>query len=478
MPFPWKKVKSARISRLLNDHLLKSQKRRDGSSLVVETGFPTSLIDLFIKNREKLQKSSKKKRGTSLSQNDVDDPVIAGSPALIPSPPQSPSRVNSQVISGLPLYCSSPLRSASILHLSSGVSEIDVRDRDGGGAETKCGVERVMDAKGVILVGVKIFLVVILALGAKKLTVGITMSAFLLCFLECAGKHLRELMKPCSKAKGWLMWMAQKVPRLRHKDDRGVDQKKGGVSLWNERQEGSPKSDPSLRCCESRHQTQKIEIEKPNQYPITLIDEIQPEVEIVEDSCFKGRFRNQENDSDVVIGKDKSLFEVAKLRRKSRQDKIKSKVKLFVPKKFRSLRKEHIFGSLKVLQEDNDVAVCEEQGTEGCEDEWESETTSRLSSTSSRRFEAEDFMDSSYAVGLREIDEEVATNKEVGGKETESGMSWSYLVLCLTVLIGLIGGRVFALLLTLSWFLVLKLSKTLPRYREVSMIKTFDDRSG
>lgn len=472
MPFPWKKVKSTRISRLLNDHLHNSQKRRDGSSLVVQTGFPTSLIDLFIKNREKLKTSSKKKRETSSSvpsQNDVDDPVIAaGSPTVFPSPPQSPSRMNSQVIAGLRLNCSSPLRrSASLLHLPLGVNEIDVGDRDGGGAESKCGVERVVDANGVILVAVKIFLVAVLALGAKRLTVGITMSAFFLCFLECAGKHLRELLKPCSKAKKWLTSVVQKVPKLRYKD---------GTSSWKE---GFQRPDPSLSDCDSMHQTQMIEIEKPDHYPIILIDEIQSEEEIMQDPFFIGRSRNQETKSnEVVIGKEKSLFGVAKLRRKLRKDKIKSKMKLFVPKKFWSLRKDHNFRRLKIVQEDK-VAVCEEQGMNECEDEWESETTSRLSSTSRGRFKEEDVMNSIYAVGgLPEIDEEVATNKEVGAKETKSGMCWSNFVPCLTVLIGLIGGRPVALLLTLSWFLVLKFGKTLPRYREVPMIKSFNERSG
>ncbi|XP_073311576.1 uncharacterized protein [Primulina huaijiensis] len=465
MPFPWKKVKSIRISRLLNDHLHNSQKRRDGSSLVVETGFPTSLIDLFIKNREKLKNSSKKKRETSLSVPSQNDPVIApGSPTLFPSPPQSPSRSNSQVIAGLPLNFSSPLRrSASLLHLPLGVNEIDVGDRDGGGAESKCGVERVVDANGVILVAVKIFLVAVLALWAKRLTVGITMSALFLCFLECAGKHLRELFKPCSKARGWLISVVQKVPKLRYKD------------LWKVRQE---EFDPSLNGCDSMHLTQMIEIEKPNHYPIILIDEIQSEKEIVEDSFSIGRSRNQKTESnEVVIGKEKRLFGVAKLRRKLRKDKIKSKMKLIVPKKFWSLRKDHNFRKLKIVQEDK-VTVSGEQGMDECEDESESETTTRLSSTSNGRFK-EDVMNSVCAVGgLPEIDEEVAKNNEVGSKETKSGMTWSNFVPCLTVLIGLIGGRPVALLLTLSWFLVLKFGKTLPGYREVAMIKSFDDRSG
>ncbi|KZV38690.1 hypothetical protein F511_25681 [Dorcoceras hygrometricum] len=451
MPFPWKKVKSTRISRLLNDHLHKSQKRRDGSSLVVETGFPTSLIDLFIKNREKLKNSSKKNRETCLSvpsQNDFDAPPIAGSP---------PSRMDALVIAGLPVNCSSPLRRFSPLY--------GVNDIDGGGAEVKCDADRLWMQKGVILLAVKIFLVAILALGAKRLTVGITMSAFLLCFLECAGKHLRDFLKPCSKPKGWLTSMLQKkLPKIGYKEER-EEQEKGGASLWKDRREGSPRSGHSLKCCESRHRTRNIEIEKPNQCPITLIYEIQPEKEIMEDFCLGGRSsRHQEN--EVVIGEEKSLFEVRKLKRKSRKDKIKSKMKLFVPKKFGSLRKGHNFRGQKVVQEDK-VAV--DEGTDG----WESDATSRLSSTSSGGFKEEDDMDSIYALGgLREFDE------EVGGKETGSGMSWSYLVLCLTLLTGLIGGRAFALFLTLSWFLVLKLSKTLTRYRDVTMLKSFDDWPG
>ncbi|KAL4366908.1 hypothetical protein GQ457_05G025940 [Hibiscus cannabinus] len=58
MHFPWKKSKVARIARLVAG-LHQSPKR--GGSLVVETGFPTSLVDLFVKNRDRLRKSSKRK---------------------------------------------------------------------------------------------------------------------------------------------------------------------------------------------------------------------------------------------------------------------------------------------------------------------------------------------------------------------------------------------------------------------------------
>ncbi|KAK8574758.1 hypothetical protein V6N13_033994 [Hibiscus sabdariffa] len=58
MHFPWKKSKVARIARLVAG-LHQSPKR--GGSLVMETGFPTSLVDLFVKNRDRLRKSSKRK---------------------------------------------------------------------------------------------------------------------------------------------------------------------------------------------------------------------------------------------------------------------------------------------------------------------------------------------------------------------------------------------------------------------------------
>uniref|UniRef100_A0A803LLK2 Uncharacterized protein n=1 Tax=Chenopodium quinoa TaxID=63459 RepID=A0A803LLK2_CHEQI len=57
MPSLWKKQKGNRISRLVAD--LQTGPKR-GGSLVVETGFPTSLIDQFVKNRDKLKKPKSK----------------------------------------------------------------------------------------------------------------------------------------------------------------------------------------------------------------------------------------------------------------------------------------------------------------------------------------------------------------------------------------------------------------------------------
>ncbi|KAK9936973.1 hypothetical protein M0R45_013792 [Rubus argutus] len=83
MPLPWKKTGVGRISQMVAD--LQSPKR--GGSLVVQTGFPTSLIDLFVKNRDCLRKQSKKHRKKTKpgkksgfeSVDRVSDPILTTS---------------------------------------------------------------------------------------------------------------------------------------------------------------------------------------------------------------------------------------------------------------------------------------------------------------------------------------------------------------------------------------------------------------
>ncbi|KAG5562317.1 hypothetical protein RHGRI_005144 [Rhododendron griersonianum] len=74
----WKKAaKCNRISKLVSDHIHSPHKR--GGSLVVETGFPTSLVDLFVKNRDRLKKPSKKKK-----KSDQESIPMPNSPSVSP----------------------------------------------------------------------------------------------------------------------------------------------------------------------------------------------------------------------------------------------------------------------------------------------------------------------------------------------------------------------------------------------------------
>ncbi|KAL5561324.1 hypothetical protein UlMin_031071 [Ulmus minor] len=152
MPIPWKKTKVTRISQIVAD----LQSPKHGKLLVVKTGFPTSLIDLFVKNRDCLKTPSMNKKKKKNSQNNNVD-----------------SRNSNEITSH---SCSN--------------SSICVKP--------SCGE---VDGSSVFLVLLKIFTVVGLALSTKKLAVGITLSAFVLLCLEYLGKHFLCFFKPCSVAK-------------------------------------------------------------------------------------------------------------------------------------------------------------------------------------------------------------------------------------------------------------------------------------
>ncbi|XP_014517054.1 uncharacterized protein LOC106774540 [Vigna radiata var. radiata] len=152
MPFPWKKNRVPRISQIVAD--LQSPKR--GGSLVVETGFPTSLIDLFVKNRSRFRKHRTKK---------PPPPEVPDPPPPPPSPANSPPPPPSQPDPRLP----NPRTEQNVV--------ASVSDQVG-----ECSLN-------VILV-VKILMVLIVVASVKRLTVGITVSTFALLLLEYAGRRV------------------------------------------------------------------------------------------------------------------------------------------------------------------------------------------------------------------------------------------------------------------------------------------------
>lgn len=436
MPLPWKKVKSARISQLVNDHLHISQKRRDGSSLVVETGFPTSLIDLFFKNREKLKKPSKKKRRNRPipPSDDVGSPISCPSPP--PPPPPPPSAV------GSPL----PQRHSSILPPPpSCVDDICVAagssGGDGGGAvvEERSGGEESGgrdDANGVLIGVLKVFVVVVLALSTKRLTVGITISAVLLLFLEYVGKHCRLLSTPCAAA----LSMVRSCGRL-------LSYKK----LAPEQQEA--------RSIASRFADQEIQAVEYN----AGVNEIQPEKETVSKPISRNRRKYQEIELlEMAMKREESMRDAADSNKKSRKAKIKSKMQKIVPKKFRRSKKEQEFHNPAIAKDEGGIII-EEQ----CE---ESENGSISSSSVSDGTAYREESTVCFNPRLSDADKESHTKIRDNGATT-AALARRCMLLCLIVLVGLIGGRPFALVLTLSWFLLLKLGqKLLPRSIKLPMI--------
>lgn len=438
-------MKSTIISQLVNDHLHISQKRRDGSSLVVETGFPTSLIDLFFKNREKLKKPSKKKRRNppTTSSDDVYDPAIVASPLSYPSPPPPPP----PSLVGSPM----PRRHSSVLPSPpSCVDEICVAGSSGSGSsggavdvvdEEERGGESGGDVNGVLMGVLKIFVVVVLALATKRLTVGITISAVLLLFLEYVGKHYRVLSTPCAAAKAAVMSMVQSGGRLlRYKK---LEQQQ------------------SLKSSASRFPDQEIQAVESKGYSTAGVDEIQPAKETVSKSISRNRLGYQEIELlEMAMKREESMRDAADSNRKSRKARIKSKMQKIVPKKFRRSRKEQEFHSPPIVK-DEGVVLYEEQCDIGEEYENGSISSSSVSDGSYREEDNKNTI--CFDRRLSDVNEEADTKIEEKGT-TEAALARRYMLLCLIVLVGLIGGRAFALVLTLSWFLLLKLGqKLLPR---------------
>ncbi|CAJ1963006.1 unnamed protein product [Sphenostylis stenocarpa] len=175
MPFPWKKNRVPRISQIVAD--LQSPKR--GGSLVVETGFPTSLIDLFVKNRSRFRKHRSRKPPPP----DVPDPPPPPpSPATSPPPPHPEPRVPNPQI-----------EQNDIVSVPDQVAECSVN---------------------VVLV-VRILMVLIVVASVKRLTVGITVSTFALLLLEYAGRRVVS----CSAVESWF----QKVRVLKKERVRGSE---------------------------------------------------------------------------------------------------------------------------------------------------------------------------------------------------------------------------------------------------------------
>ncbi|CAA3033794.1 uncharacterized protein LOC111412352 [Olea europaea var. sylvestris] len=443
MPLSWEKMRSTRISRLVNDHLHNSQKRRGDSSLVVETGFPTSLVDLFIKNREKLKTPSKKKRVKNSSlptSNDSNDSVVSGSlPTSCPS-----------------LHCTSPLP----LHLQSrDLDEIAIVD---GGDESGSGVNRGVDTVRVCLVVVKIFMAVALAMGTDKLPTGITISAFFLFLLEYVGKC--GLLKPCFEAQERLRLMVQRFWRI------FADRKNANVLSYDVLLDKSfkPSCSGLNKDCGSNSPIREPQNVKPKRLWIAIAEEIQCEKEMTEDSSNDGRLGCIELEmKKLIMEKEESISERLELKeRKSRRAKMKSKIKKFVTKKLQR-RKERSSESYEFspIREDK-IVICEEQNTYECEDKMESDVASKSPSLSSERDGRKDFFDDKFA------------SETLAGEEakTEAGHDSSYLVLCLIVLIGLIGGRIFALMLALLWCLLLRSGKMLQKLIKLPMIRSFSDQ--
>ncbi|KAE8704480.1 hypothetical protein F3Y22_tig00110450pilonHSYRG00269 [Hibiscus syriacus] len=151
MTFSWKKPKSTLFSRLVAD-LHRPPKR--GSTLVVETGFPTSLIDLIFKNRDRLRKSPKRN-----STSQIQTPFTQSFPA----PP-----------------CDQQVQSPGV---DVGKLVVVQSERAGSGR-----------------MAFKVIIVAALAVSTKQLTLWIMMAAFFILLIEFVGDTVFGFSPPESCA--------------------------------------------------------------------------------------------------------------------------------------------------------------------------------------------------------------------------------------------------------------------------------------
>ncbi|CAN8246179.1 unnamed protein product [Cochlearia groenlandica] len=161
MSFSWKK--QSRISRFMSEFQQSSKRCR---SLVAETGFPISLIDIFIKNRDRLKKSSSKRLRRQ---------TLTASNAFSPTKPD--------------LNLKNPAKKETVQN--------KIEKVNFAAAENKNAIDKTQRVCGggngeYVLMAFQVFTVaVVLALSTKKkLTIGITLSSFALLLAELVAARL------------------------------------------------------------------------------------------------------------------------------------------------------------------------------------------------------------------------------------------------------------------------------------------------
>lgn len=393
MPFSWKKkTRCTRFSQLVADHL---QSPKRGGSLVVETGFPTSLIDLYVRNRGRFRKSSAKKQRENDSQTSLSTSTSSSSVMLVDS-------------NNLSSGASDNMGTDEIIEedvvadgmVSDGQIEIENPSKSEVGRSSE-----MAKLNPVLVAALKVLFMLVLALGAKKFTVGITLSAFLLFFLE-------------SLAKPFL----------------------GRSSLIR------PSTDSKTLFESDFHETKNTNSSKENTTVVVCSEvlEIEEQVELKEEV-------RSEKELDEV--RSEVLMEIR--HKTSRRAILKSRMKKLVPKKLHKssmgskvkssgdFKEQETVKCVQDLKPNFCSASSDSKGETVCVQKQEQDTIVEIEGRSS----------SSSLTFSSEID----YNDKDKGRESQQNSG--YLVLCLIVLIGLIGGRILALVLALSWCLMLKSSQ-------------------
>ncbi|XP_055806308.1 uncharacterized protein LOC129874939 [Solanum dulcamara] len=445
MPFPWKKMKKTSISQLVKEHV----NSQSGSPLMVETGFPTSIVDLVVKNRARFKKSSKKKL--------ADDPFFLPSPSPSPPPPPSPETLPSTSHFMIDDNEVRPL-------IRVGEVEGDKSDSRRSCREQPWGNGGLSMNQGLMAV-LKMSLVAALVLGMNNLVMGVTMSAFLLFLLEYIGERLYGF---CSRLQRRVRLMIQGIRdifRVKVVEDEDDCVFKAPL----ERKELSKDG-----CSDFGHQIQEIEVVRE-----TYVEDREKIEECIWDEkskCVR---------VDVMEKGEESRYDLCESKeKKSHRAKMKSKMKKLVLKKFRKKKGSAL--ERPMLLDEIDYVIEGRKETKGSR-EQKMQSNSIVSSVASSTDDKTDIVevvgsagessevltDGSVEESFNGTDEAtIVQEEELTGREHSS----MYIALVLVVLVGLIGGRVLALVFTLTCCLMLKRSEGIGRFTKLPVIRCFAKR--
>ncbi|KAF3973064.1 hypothetical protein CMV_003490 [Castanea mollissima] len=424
MPLPWKKQKGSRISRIVAD--LQSSPKR-GGSLVVQTGFPTSLIDLFVQNRDRLnknkEKKKKKKKKQENSSSNEDD---------IPS---SPVEIQ-QEIQADPALSISPTPSGSV---SFGVDE-DLTPLKLKEAEVNEVCSKEDKNFGVVLK--VMFLAVVVVLGfmsTKLLAVCITFSAFLLIIADYLCKRSCFLsVRPALES------LVQRVQKglLVVKNTKTCEAVNGVV----EEVIGGG--------AESKSVIDEIQIVETS-FVVDDSNEIVSVGPEIEEEAKKAAKKEVVDGSLVLVCTDESSKGC------SRRGKAKKIFKKLVPKRLRNLKKEKkgkrmmeeesISEASSNLGDEYDTlgSVVDEEKADGIGKD-QNRSVCKLSSLE------EEELGGDKNSSIDQVSRAGDVSAAIGGRKEGS---LGYITLLVIVLAGLAGGKVVALTITISWCFILKFLK-------------------
>nr|XP_016494591.1 PREDICTED: uncharacterized protein LOC107813800 [Nicotiana tabacum] len=412
--FPWKKVKKgASISQMVKKHVMNSQRGAGSSPLMVETGFPTSLVDLVVKNRSRFKKKTKK----SLSFY---------SPVPSPSSPPPPS----------PITITSSVEGLIDDTVCPSIPEVE--------GEKKPNLVRMN--QGLVVGVLKMFMVVVLVLGMNNLVLGITVSAFLLFFLEYLGESLYGFFSPVQRRVGLVIQGIFRAKVVESEEDedcvfkaplRDHELSKDAGSRFQEIEVVEEPYEEESQCiCDGKLKCGGLDVEG------VLME------------------KGEEFRCDLSESKEK----------KSHRAKMKSKMKKLVPKTFRKKKGSALESHHMILNEGSNEIV-----GSNCERKMKSD----VSSVASRIVHKTDIVEvvsstgeSSNGLSDARVEGSFIDKATIVGEDglTEIEHNSMYIALLLVVLVGLIGGRVLALVVTLTCCLMSRRGEGIRRYTKLPVI--------